>query len=56
MPAFEATLVMRDGRIAAAGQTAELVTEQLLEDVYGVRVAQLPSYDNRRWPIWGGPK
>ncbi len=56
MPAFEATLVMRDGRIAAAGQTAEIVTEQLLEDVYGVRVAQLPSIDNRRWPIWGGPK
>jgi iron complex transport system ATP-binding protein len=56
MPAFESTLVMQNGRIAAAGQTGEIISARLLEDVYGVRVAQLPSFDNRLWPIWGGPK
>jgi iron complex transport system ATP-binding protein len=56
MPAFESTLVMRDGRLAAAGRTAEIVTARLLEEVYGVRVSQLPSVEKRLWPIWASAK
>jgi iron complex transport system ATP-binding protein len=52
MPAFESTLVMRDGRLAAAGRTAEIVTAELLEDVYGVNVTELLKADNRLWPLW----
>jgi iron complex transport system ATP-binding protein len=55
MPAFERTLVMRDGRIVASGPTAEIITPQLLSDVYGVRVQQLSRANNRYWPIWTAP-
>jgi iron complex transport system ATP-binding protein len=56
MPAFESTLVMQDGRIAAAGKTSEIVTCKLLEDVYEVQIDQLPSAGNRLWPIWASAK
>ena len=56
MPVFESTLVMQAGRLVAAGQTAKIVTAKLLEDVYGVRVEQLPSAGNRLWPIWASTK
>jgi iron complex transport system ATP-binding protein len=55
MPAFESTLVMQNGRIAAAGATREIVTARLLEEVYGVHVDQLPAVGNRLWPIWSSP-
>jgi iron complex transport system ATP-binding protein len=53
MPAFESTLVMREGRMAARGRTSDIVTAELLTEVYGVQVNQLPSVGNRLWPIWG---
>ena len=56
MPAFERTLVMRDGRIAASGPTADVVTPELLTDVYGVNVKSLARSENRLWPIWHGPR
>jgi iron complex transport system ATP-binding protein len=56
MPAFESTLVMREGRLAAAGRTDEIVTARLLEEVYGVQVSQLPSVEQRLWPIWASAK
>jgi iron complex transport system ATP-binding protein len=52
MPAFESTLVMRDGRVAAAGPTREVVTGALLEEVYGVQIERLEQAGNRLWPIW----
>jgi iron complex transport system ATP-binding protein len=53
MPAFDRTLVMRSGRIVAAGATHEVVTAQRLADVYGVTVDRLDHAHGRLWPIWG---
>jgi iron complex transport system ATP-binding protein len=53
MPGFDRTLVMQSGRTAAAGATHDVVTAELLERVYGVRVARLEESANRWWPIWG---
>ncbi|MCC6493504.1 MAG: ATP-binding cassette domain-containing protein [Pirellulales bacterium] len=52
MPAFEQTLVMRDGRVAASGPTKEVVTSELLEQTYGLSVDRLERAGGRRWPIW----
>ena len=52
MPSFESTLVMRGGRIAAAGATQEVVTPATLESLYGLRVERLERSAGRLWPIW----
>jgi iron complex transport system ATP-binding protein len=52
MPHFERTLAMRDGQIAAAGFTGDVVTAELLEDLYGVGVERLEQTGGRLWPIW----
>jgi iron complex transport system ATP-binding protein len=55
MPAFESTLVVRDGQIAAAGPTREVVTGELLEHLYGVEVDRVEEVADRLWPIWHSP-
>jgi iron complex transport system ATP-binding protein len=55
MPAFESTLVVRDGQIAAAGPTREVVTGELLEHLYGVEVDRVEEVASRLWPIWRSP-
>lgn len=52
MPAFDQTLVMREGRIADAGATAEVITPELMADVYGLSVDRLERSAGRLWPIW----
>jgi iron complex transport system ATP-binding protein len=52
MPAFDRTLVMQSGRIAAAGGTAGVVTAERLATVYGVDVDRLEVAGGRLWPIW----
>jgi iron complex transport system ATP-binding protein len=52
MPAFEQTLVMRQGAIAAAGLTSEVLTPQLMAEVYGLSVDRLERAGGRLWPIW----
>ncbi|WP_428307781.1 ABC transporter ATP-binding protein [Lacipirellula sp.] len=52
MPSFESTLVMQNGRIAAAGPTAEVVQASLLESIYGIKVDRLEKSGGRLWPIW----
>jgi iron complex transport system ATP-binding protein len=52
MPAFEQALVMREGRIAAAGPTRDVVTAPLLEEVYGVQIDRFEQAGGRLWPIW----
>ncbi|TWT76931.1 putative ABC transporter ATP-binding protein YlmA [Posidoniimonas polymericola] len=51
MPGVEQTLVMDQGQIAAAGPTAEVVTEELLSRLYGVRVEQIVHSRGRLWPV-----
>jgi iron complex transport system ATP-binding protein len=53
VPGFDRTLVVAAGRIVAAGATHEVVTAELLQRVYGVRVARLEASADRLWPIWG---
>jgi iron complex transport system ATP-binding protein len=52
MPAFERTLVMSAGRIAAEGRTAEIVTSELLSQTYSLSVARVESHRGRFWPLW----
>ncbi|QDT71376.1 ABC transporter ATP-binding protein [Lacipirellula limnantheis] len=52
MPSFESTLVMDRGRIAGAGPTAEVVTAERLELLYGIGVQRLERSAGRLWPIW----
>lgn len=54
MPAFGQTLLIRDGRIIDRGPTAEVVTVENVESLYGVSVARLDEHSGRRWPIWDG--
>ncbi len=55
MPTFEQTLVMRDGQIAATGPTPEIITPQLMAEVYGLSVDRLERAGGRLWPIWHTP-
>jgi iron complex transport system ATP-binding protein len=52
MPHFESTLVIKRGRIAAAGATASVVTAERLESLYGIGVERLERLAGRLWPIW----
>jgi iron complex transport system ATP-binding protein len=52
MPSFERALIMRAGRVAAAGPTGDVITAELLEDVYGVSVDRIEECGGRLWPIW----
>jgi iron complex transport system ATP-binding protein len=52
MPSFERTLAMREGRIAATGLTRDVITNQLLESLYGVQIERIETSARRLWPIW----
>ena len=52
MPALSNTLVLVDGQVAAAGSTAEVVTRDLIERVYGTAPSSLVKHSGRLWPIW----
>ena len=52
MPAFGRTLVMAEGRVVAAGATADVVTRDALEALYGLRV-ELVRRAGRAWAICG---
>jgi iron complex transport system ATP-binding protein len=49
------TLILRDGRIYAAGATAGVVTRETIEAVYQTRLARIERSAGRLWPIWGDP-
>ena len=49
------TLILRDGRIYAAGATADVVTRETIEAVYQTRLARIERSAGRLWPIWGDP-
>ena len=53
LPAFQATLVLRAGRVLAAGPTAEVLTQDLFETLYDTRLARFERVGGRAWPIWG---
>jgi iron complex transport system ATP-binding protein len=53
MPGIEKTLILRAGRIHAAGPTHEVVTRPAIEEVYNTRLARIETVSGRLWPIWG---
>jgi len=54
LPEFGLTLILRDGRIMACGATAELLTAETIEQLYGSRLNRLERHAGRVWPIWDG--
>jgi len=53
LPAFERTLVLREGRVLASGATAGILTQDLFERLYDTRLDRLERAGGRVWPIWG---
>jgi iron complex transport system ATP-binding protein len=54
MPGLKQTLVLREGRVHAQGQTAEVLTQTTIEQVYETKLARIERSGGRSWPIWGG--
>ena len=52
MPAFENVLVMREGAIAARGATKDVLDEESLSALYGVRIKDVVHRDGRLWPMF----
>ncbi len=54
LPAFERTIVLKAGRVLAAGATSAVLTQPVFESLYDTRLARLERAGGRAWPIWGG--
>lgn len=52
VPAFDQTLLMKQGRIQNAGPTDDVVTAENISSLYNVTLERLESIHGRRWPIW----
>jgi iron complex transport system ATP-binding protein len=53
IPAFDHTLVLREGRVLAAGPTDDVLTRDVFEQLYDTKLARLERAGGRSWPIWG---
>jgi iron complex transport system ATP-binding protein len=53
VPGIQNTLILRDGRVHAAGRTRDVVTRGAIEEVYQTRLARIEESGGRLWPIWG---
>jgi len=50
LPLFRKILLLREGRIIASGETAEVLSAQTMQQLYGVSL-QLLRKNGRYWPI-----
>jgi iron complex transport system ATP-binding protein len=50
MPVFKKTLILKEGKVIASGNTEEIIHDQSIEDLYGVS-AKLVKSHGRYWPI-----
>ena len=50
---MEHTLVLDRGKVVRCGRTDEVVSAQLLTDVFGTAPCRIENAGGRRWPIWG---
>jgi iron complex transport system ATP-binding protein len=55
VPGVASTLVLRAGRVYAAGPTRDVLTRETIEAVYQTRLARIERSGGRLWPIWGEP-
>jgi iron complex transport system ATP-binding protein len=53
IPAFENTLVLREGRVLASGPTGDVLTREVFERLYDTKLDRLERAGGRSWPIWG---
>jgi ABC-type cobalamin/Fe3+-siderophores transport system ATPase subunit len=53
MPPFGRTLVLSEGRIFTQGPTQQVITAEMLAEVYGTPVGRVEQCGGRLWPIWG---
>ncbi len=53
LPAFDQTLVLKEGRVLTAGSTADVLTQPVFESLYDTQLARLEQAGGRFWPIWG---
>ena len=53
MDEFVEPLVLRAGRVLAAGPTGDVLTQDVFERLYDTRLARLERAGGRAWPIWG---
>lgn len=53
LPAFDHTIVIKSGRVLAAGTTAEVLSQPVFESLYDTRIERLERAGGRVWPIWG---
>ena len=53
LPVFDRTIVLKAGRVIAAGATSEVLTQPLFETLYDTGLARLERAGGRVWPIWG---
>lgn len=53
VPGIQHALILREGRVYAAGPTHEVVTRRTIEDVYRTRLARVERSGGRFWPLWG---
>lgn len=50
LPAFENTLILKGGRVLRSGDTASIITETLLQELYEIPLS-LRHSDNRYWTV-----
>jgi iron complex transport system ATP-binding protein len=56
VPGISNTLILREGRVHAAGSTQTVVTREAIESVYCTQLARIEHSGGRLWPIWGDPR
>ena len=50
MPLFKKTLILKEGKVIACGNTDQIIHDQTIEDLYGVSTKLVKSH-GRYWPI-----
>jgi iron complex transport system ATP-binding protein len=54
LPWFKKTLVLKEGKVVRAGETRAVLKNNVLEDLYGVRLEMIKR-KGRFWPVLGLP-
>jgi iron complex transport system ATP-binding protein len=53
VPGIQNTVILSAGRIHSSGPTAEVVSRETIEAVYGTKLARIERIAGRFWPLWG---
>jgi iron complex transport system ATP-binding protein len=50
MPVFKKTLIFKEGKVMARGNTEQIIQDRAIEDLYGISIKIVESH-GRYWPI-----